>query len=63
MMTIDVVQYGQDVVGLLLRKWCRTVEAEVCSLVGCLLVLRPSNMLVYLRDGPAQKGGRAASLR
>ena len=38
-----------------------------CLLVGlllaCLLTERPSNMRVYLRDGPAQTSLRAATLR
>ena len=32
-------------------------------LVGCLLALRPSDMLLYLRDGPAQTIVCAATLR
>ena len=34
-----------------------------CLLVGWLLAERPSNMLVYLRDGSAQTILRAATLR
>ena len=34
-----------------------------CLLVACLLTLRPSNILVYLRDGSAQTSLRAAILR
>ena len=36
----------------------------ICMTVCCLLVaLRPSNMLVYVRDGSAQTSLRAATLR
>ena len=31
--------------------------------VGCLVAKRPSNMLVYLRDGSAQTSLPAATLR
>ena len=31
--------------------------------VGCLLALCPSNMLMYLRDGPAQARVHVATLR
>ena len=34
-----------------------------CHLVGWLVAERPSNMLVYLRDGSAQTAVRAATLR
>ena len=35
----------------------------VAGLLACLLAYRPSNMLVYLRDGSAQTSVRAATLR
>ena len=43
--------------------YCPQVEAFVCLLVACLFAWRPSNRLVYLRDGSAQTILYAATLR
>ena len=46
-----------------MRHSCPGLPGSSCQSAGRLLALRPSNMLVYLRDGSAQTSIRAATLR
>ena len=55
---------AENVLGLVISNEVQlTFGRESCLLVGWLAAERPSNMLVYLRDGSAQTIVRAATLR
>ena len=68
-----VVEVVEVVVGVVILLWvvvvCGSLGGRLdhwdkeAVLLACLLACRPSNMLVYLRDGSTQTVARAATLR